>query len=403
VRARPLLLLLTVSACAALLPAPPVGAILAAPAVSAPPRTWTQRIDAVVGHRKVSVEIGYAGTVRYRHLDWVPRVPASNEKLLLSMALLSRTDPATTIPTRVLGPPPVEGVVDGNVWIVGHGDPETGKPDMAALAEALKTEGITRVTGSVVASTGPFARDWWARGWRWYFPPYYIPLPTALTFDGNTRRHHPNPADPELGAAVSLSHKLRARGVRVRGAAGIGRPPAGLSVLAAIQSPPLTSILHTMDTWSINFYAEVLGKYLGQETFGAPGTIAKGAAAIRAFAAANGVTDVVANDGSGLSYANRVTARDIVRLLWAADAAPWGPKLRGLLPTGGHGTLQGRLQRVTIHAKTGSLIGISALSGWVWLQKENAWGEFSILSRGMSKPQAVRIENAIVRIASAQA
>jgi len=362
---------------------------------------WRRQIDALVGDLPVSVEIGYAGKVLYHHLEWVPRTPASNEKLLVSMALLERLSPDTTIPTRVLtGTPPVGGVVHGNLWIVGHGNPETGKPDMAALADALKADGITRVRGSVIASTGPFARDWWANGWRWYFPLYYMPLPTALTFDGNTLRGAVNPNDPERAAAISLTHKLRARGVAVHGAPRIGRPSTKLTVLATIHSLTLRSILHRTDLWSINFYAEVLGKYLGAEAYGEPGTIAKGAAAVRAFAAAHGVHNLVVNDGSGLSYADRVTASDIVKLLWVADASPWGVTLRNLLATGGHGTLLGRLQQVPVHAKTGTLIGISALSGWVWLAKKDAWAEFSILSRGMPKDRSVHIENSIVRLVS---
>jgi serine-type D-Ala-D-Ala carboxypeptidase/endopeptidase (penicillin-binding protein 4) len=373
-----------------------------------PPATaWRRRIDAIVGDLPVSVEIGYRRQVLYRHLDWVPRTPASNEKLLLSMALLSHVDADATIATRVLtGTPPKAGVIRGNLWIVGHGDPLTGKPDMASLADALVADGITRVRGSVIASTGPFARDWWADGWRWWFPVWDIPRPTALTFDGNVRGHHPDPPNPELGAAVSLTNKLRARGIPVHGRPRIGVPPKdlpnGLTVLATVQSPPLRSIMHVMDEWSDNFDAEVLGKYLGQRELGGPGTIAKGAAAIRGFAGAHGV-HVIAHDASGLSYANRVTARGIVRLLWAADAAPWGVTLRDLLPTGGHGTLEGRLQQVPVHAKTGSLIDISALSGWIWLDQVGAWGEFSILSRAMTKARSVHIENTIARIVDAQA
>jgi hypothetical protein len=44
------------------------------------------------------------------------------------------------------------------------------------------------------------------------------------------------------------------------------------------------------------------------------------------------------------------------------------------------------------------LIAISALSGWVWLEQEGTWAEFSIMSRGMSKSAAVAIEDRIVRI-----
>ena len=56
-----------------------------------------------------------------------------------------------------------------------------------------------------------------------------------------------------------------------------------------------------------------------------------------------------------------------------------------------------------VHAKTGTLIEISALSGWVWLDRRAGGGEFSILSRGMSKTQAAAIEDRIVRIVASRA
>jgi D-alanyl-D-alanine carboxypeptidase len=58
---------------------------------------------------------------------------------------------------------------------------------------------------------------------------------------------------------------------------------------------------------------------------------------------------------------------------------------------------------VKVRAKTGTLIDISALSGWVWLEQEGTWGAFSIMSRGMSKSEAVAIEDRIVRIVANRA
>jgi hypothetical protein len=49
------------------------------------------------------------------------------------------------------------------------------------------------------------------------------------------------------------------------------------------------------------------------------------------------------------------------------------------------------------------LIEVSALSGWVWLEREDAWAAFSILSSGMSTDQAKSIENRIVRMVAANA
>jgi D-alanyl-D-alanine carboxypeptidase len=56
-----------------------------------------------------------------------------------------------------------------------------------------------------------------------------------------------------------------------------------------------------------------------------------------------------------------------------------------------------------VRAKTGSVIVFYYISGWVWMAQESAWGEFSILSRGMSKSEAVAIEDRIVRILAKRA
>jgi len=106
---------------------------------------------------------------------------------------------------------------------------------------------------------------------------------------------------------------------------------------------------------------------------------------------------VAPRDSSGLSYWDRVTANGMTRLLEAATHAAWGATLRGVLPSGGQGTLEGRLTDVKLHAKTGTLTGHSALSGWVWLSKVGVWAQFSILDRGMSYSTEKLLENAIVR------
>ena len=184
----------------------------AAPEPGAPPK-WVQRIDDVVKGEPVSVEIAYGGQALYRHKDWVARPPASNEKLLLSLALLDRLSPSTTVPLRALTTrKPVDGVIEGDVWIVGHGDPETGPDDMRALAAAIAAKGVRRIRGHVYGATGPFARDWFAPGWKDYFPTYYIALPTALTFDGNVGPTGRHISDPERRAASSLTDAARARG-----------------------------------------------------------------------------------------------------------------------------------------------------------------------------------------------
>jgi D-alanyl-D-alanine carboxypeptidase/D-alanyl-D-alanine-endopeptidase (penicillin-binding protein 4) len=381
-----------------------LGLVGAATPAGATQPWWKHDIDVAVSGHDVSVAIGLDGAWLYRHDAWRRRAPASNQKLVFSMALLHETSLSTRVRTRLFSTraPGPNGTLRGNLWIVGHGDPEVDRPAMGALARAARDAGIETIRGRVMASTGPFRRDWWARGWRDYFPRDYIALPTALTFEQNQNVGGVHITDPERRAATSLTNKLRALGLRVTGDPGAGTPPAGLRDVATIRSEPFEILLRKMNRRSRNFYAEVLGKWLGARVVGGAGSIAKAATAIERFADGRGV-DVVAYDASGLSYRNRVSARELVRLLWFADSQPWGPELRAGLPTGDQGTLEDRLVGVRVHAKTGTLIEISALSGWVWLDREGRWGEFSILSRGMSKAQAAAIEDRIVRIVASRA
>jgi len=361
---------------------------------------WMERIDNLLAGRAVSVSVGENGSFLYERADTAPRTPASSEKLFLSMALLDALGPDFRIPTYAASGGVHGGVVKGNLWILGRGDPSVTPARMAALARRIEEAGITEVHGRVMGATTYFLRDWWATGWP-SAAHDYVALPTALTFDGNVLNGR-NVTDPERLAARSLTRRLEARGIAVGGKPGAGTPPSGLSDLASIRSRDLGSLLTSMNRFSNNFAAEVLGKLLAARLAGPPGTIAEGASQARAWVAAHGL-DFTLYDGSGLSYANRVTAQGIVRLLWTADGSPWGAVFRQTLPAGGQGTLEDRLTDVELRAKTGTLDSISALSGWVWLEKENAWGEFSILSNGMDKTRAIRIEDKIVRILTASA
>jgi D-alanyl-D-alanine carboxypeptidase/D-alanyl-D-alanine-endopeptidase (penicillin-binding protein 4) len=94
-------------------------------------------------------------------------------------------------------------------------------------------------------------------------------------------------------------------------------------------------------------------------------------------------------DGSGLSRYNLFTPRDFV---WVLDRMksefPW-ERITTIFPTGGKGTLrpyvgeQGRL-----YAKTGTLSGVLALSGYV-ITKKNRTLIFSILINNHQQPTAI--------------
>ncbi|MGE5227755.1 MAG: D-alanyl-D-alanine carboxypeptidase/D-alanyl-D-alanine-endopeptidase [Planctomycetaceae bacterium] len=399
---RPAALLLVLALVGALAFLPPAPTASAASAARAVPK-WIQRIDTVVGDRPMSVAIGIDGDVWYRHLAWVRRPPASNEKLLLSMALLDRFSPQRTIRTAAMSAatPTAAGVLRGDLWLVGHGDPEVNGRTLAALAHEVADAGVTKIKGSVIGDTGPFGRDWFAPGWKDYFPADYVALPTALTFRRNVNAAGRHITDPEERAAKAMTAKLEALGVTVTRDPSMGGAPGGMTPIATVDSAPLVGVLRRMNFDSRNFFAEVLGKYLGAQVKG-KGTIANGAAAIAAFVKAHGLS-FACYDGSGLSYDNRVSARGMLDLLWATDAEPWGPTLRSTLPSGGRGTLQDRLTDVRIRAKTGTLYRASALSGWLWLERSQRWVEFSIVSNGFDERVAKKLENRIVEVVARNA
>jgi D-alanyl-D-alanine carboxypeptidase/D-alanyl-D-alanine-endopeptidase (penicillin-binding protein 4) len=367
---------------------------------------WKQRIGNTIGRRSVSVSVRAHHRRLYAYAATQRRAPASNMKLVLSMALLHKLGPDFRLPTfaeaRSGG-----SVIHGNLWILGRGDPSVaeagdfasslpfGATRLGRLARKIKKEGVTSIHGRVMGSTGYFDHDWFAFGWKHDFPRDEVALPSALTFNGNVadNRHI---SDPERRAAAALTRKLKKLGVTVTRSARAGIPPTGLREITHVSSRPLWTLLRYMDRKSSNFFAEVLGKRLGVERYGRPGTIVKAARAISSWARSHGVT-ITAYDASGLSYADRVTARGIVRLLGVASRSSWGPVLRGALPTGGEGTLDDRLAGVPVRAKTGTLDGISALSGWLWLRTSDRWARFSILDHGMSKDEAALVEDRIVR------
>jgi D-alanyl-D-alanine carboxypeptidase len=358
---------------------------------------WKRKIDELVSGRAMGVSVREAGRFLYRRNDTKRRTPASNQKLLLAMALLEAAGPDLRIETLAkTGNVPPDGVIHGNLWLLGRGDPNVGPSKLHNLAREVEQAGISRVKGSVMGAISYFAHDWWAPGWKPYFPEEEIPLPSALTFQGNVVGgvHISN---PEVRAAKELTQQLRNRGVSVSDPAGAGSPPSGLEHVAEVHSARLMVLLRNMLRPSLNFHAEVLGKRLGVEHVGPPGTIARGAGGIRSWADDLGV-QLRAFDCSGLSYRNRVSPKGMVRLLDRIEARSWGEDLRDALPGPGQGTLQGRLFGVPVHAKTGTLTEISALSGWVYLKKTGTWAEFSIISRGMSKARAMKIEDRIVRI-----
>jgi D-alanyl-D-alanine carboxypeptidase/D-alanyl-D-alanine-endopeptidase (penicillin-binding protein 4) len=325
-------------------------------------------------------EVDDGGVAVYVHNGAAPLVPASNLKLLTADAALARLGAGATFTTSVAAAsPPAKGVVDGPLYLVGGGDPllatdgyrrserawtESAEPvtRLAALADAVKAAGVSRV-GGVVGDDSRFDGERTVPSWQAsYLADGEVGRVSALEVDGGTvvagGRRVPA-ADPALSAASAFAALLRQRGIAVAGPVAHATAPKGAVTLAAVHSPPLTTVIGETLRESDNLAAEMLVKALGGGTW--PG----GVAAVHATLVAEGipVQGVVQVDGSGLDRADRVPCASVAAVLATGRLEPELPVAARC------GTLVGRMvgqpgaQRVI--AKTGSLTGVVALSGAV--------------------------------------
>lgn len=183
--------------------------------------------------------------------------------------------------------------------------------------------------------------------------------------------------EPTGYAADVFRAALRKHGVRVLGRTVLGQPtPEAAATVARHDSMTLAELMVPFLKLSNNGHAEVLTKEIGRMRSGS-GTWSAGLSAIAGYVADAGLDTgtLRQRDGSGLSRRNLVPADEFVRLLAAVRAEPWFDAWYAALPIAGEperfvgGTLRSRMRGTAaagnVHAKTGSLTGVSSLSGYV--------------------------------------
>jgi D-alanyl-D-alanine carboxypeptidase/D-alanyl-D-alanine-endopeptidase (penicillin-binding protein 4) len=303
------------------------------------------------------------GRVVYAHRAETALLPASNEKLVVTYAALEGLGPAFRAQTSVLGEGRLgaDGVWAGSLVLKGGGDPTLDRAGLAQLAADVRAAGIRRVTGNLVADESWFDSSRSGPGWKAGFVPFESQALSALAIEG---------VSDTAGTARLFRERLARAGVRVTGRTEVAR--AGGWPIAVHWSPPLAEILRHMDVVSDNFTAELVLKQLGAVIVG-QGTTAAGAQVVRSVLAAHAIpiADVRIADGSGLSSLDRMTPKSLVTILQRG----WADReirsvLFGALPVSGRdGTLEDRMARPpargNVRAKTGTLNGVSALSGYV--------------------------------------
>lgn len=156
------------------------------------------------------------------------------------------------------------------------------------------------------------------------------------------------------------------------GAMRIETLPADAKLLYEHDSLPLTEVIRLVNKYSNNVMARHLMLTLGAEKYGPPATVESGRNAIRLWLANRGITmpGFVLDNGSGLSRAERVTARGLGEMLDKAWHSPFMPEFAASLPLSAtDGTLRNRFRspgmQGRIRLKTGHLDNVSALAGFV--------------------------------------
>lgn len=372
--------------------------------------------------------------------------PASNQKLVTSAIALQTLGGGFRFNTTAhASNTPENGVIRGDIWLKGSGDPSLTSERLGDLAAEIADSGVKKIEGEVYGDGSVFDKQLLGSGWAWDDEPYYYSAQVdGLNCDLNIVNVTVTPGKEE-GDAVSIeingrdatddeyvqvesSVKTggeedvslgRLRGRNVITATG-SIPPnaqpitdqvtietpssytayrfalalknAGIEVstkpttsasvpgdahrLATSTSQPLKELLKLFMKPSDNMYGEALLKTLGYvENPGEAGSSSLGVGVSQALYedAGIGYSGVLTVDGSGLSRMDSVTTTflcDLLTYTYNSFSKEDKSTYLDALPIGGvDGTLASRFVGTplegNIRAKTGSLTGVSALSGYL--------------------------------------
>lgn len=304
-----------------------------------------------------------------------PLAPASTLKLLTSLAALDTLGAGHTFTTRVAL------VGERKLVLVGGGDPLlTDKASKSAAkaaslqelaartAAALAASGVRKVTLGYDDSlfTGPDHHPAWKASWR----SYLARVSPLVVGSGRFNLWQSDP-QPARTAAQAFAKRLVAAGVKV-GAVRPATAPADATTLAEVQSAPLSLVVERTLRLSDNLAADVLARHVALAA-GEPASFTGASTALKSWLVGNDLwaEGMRVVDGSGLSRRSRVTPSVLARALVSALGTDGYPAIAAGLPVAGEsGTLKDRfndkaerIARGNVHAKTGTLPGISGLAG----------------------------------------
>lgn len=308
------------------------------------------------------------------------RILASNSKLFTTATALGRFEPQERLHTTAWSIDDVSDGVSQGLYLRGQGDPTLSGSGLAKLADRMRAAGVRTVQGPLVYDDS--------------FLDHLTGIPqhgisaerigtlSALTIDGGS------PGDPAKSAAQRFEDALRKDGVAIGNSVTPGVVPPVAVQVGDLGSPTMADLIQDTNVPSNNFFAEMLLKDVGGE-FGGSGSTAAGISVVKSFAAKQGAT-FNGENGSGLTRRNKASPVSVVRLLdsmievdestpseaQAAQRRQRDAWVNSLAVAGRSGTLARRMRgtaaRGRCQAKTGTLNGVSALSGYCFQGADDA-------------------------------
>jgi D-alanyl-D-alanine carboxypeptidase/D-alanyl-D-alanine-endopeptidase (penicillin-binding protein 4) len=318
-----------------------------------------------------------------------PQVPASSTKLLTAVAALEAMGPDFTFDTTVVQSGSRLTLVAGGdlMLTAGHGHGGTkvdaeGEPQangwagIADLGDQIEaTVPVGKVT--IAVDTSDFPGPSYPEAWPSYaFVQGYAGRVEGIAINIGKKsgvaasQYGARDKEPALRALTALSADLRKRGYEVT-IDGKASAASGSVEVARVHSAPLSAVVTEFLRYSDNTVAEQTARVLALH--GGLQATPENAAHVTATTLAGMGVDVnglLLYDGAGFSDKNQVAPQTLVSALVKARTSANTAGLLTYLPLGGlEGTVSGRFEGASaagfLRAKTGSLTGVTALTGVV--------------------------------------
>jgi D-alanyl-D-alanine carboxypeptidase/D-alanyl-D-alanine-endopeptidase (penicillin-binding protein 4) len=269
-------------------------------------------------------------------------------------------------------------VLSGELWLVGGMDPLFDETDMHIFAETLHRVGVDTIRGTIMQDLTFKEEQLLGEGWCW---------------DDDNPVLSPLLVSRKDEFASQFKDELQKCGVYVDAPISSGRLPRDKNLLLICsRSHALSEVLGPMMKESDNLYAESMFYQIAATVGKRPATAAHARQQIKSVLSKAGVSGVQYRiaDGSGLSLYDYVTPELMIRLLrYAYLRRDVMAALYPSLPVAGiDGTLEKRMTKGAaygnVHAKTGTVSGISSLAGYCRAANQHLLA-FCIINQGVMK------------------